>query len=367
MDLEMQQMLVESARRWTERACTPGDRASVTNHEDGCPQDRWLALAGLGWLGLTLPEADGGLGAGLQEQCLLLEQLGRSLLVEPLVASTALGAALLDRVAQGELRKAWLPALAAGERRVAWAPWEPDGDTTLCPTSATASREGSAWRLSGAKGLMPGLGGASGLLLTAQLQAEPTQMGLFLVEAGSEGVSITRQRLYDGRHAGSLRCEHATAWLLRQGTTAEMLAFLNGVLDQGRVVHCAETLGTAQAAFDITLEYVRTRTQFGRALGHNQVIQHRLVDLYVEIQETRALCLQAAETPSPRHVAALCLRTSQVARHTWEETLQMHGAIGMTEEYVLGEYVRRLALAADLYGNGPAHAERLASLSLEVA
>ena len=365
-DTEMQQMLVDSARRWAERACTPAQRALASGHATGCPPERWRALAELGWLGIALPEADGGLGAGLPEQCLLAEQLGRALLVEPFVASAVLGSGLLDRVAEGPVRERWLPALATGERRVVWAAWEPDGDATLRALSARAIRQGETWRLSGSKGLMPGAGGADALLVTAQLAGDASRMGLFLLEADASGLALGNQRLYDGRHAADLRLDDAAATLLREGPAADMLALLNPVMDRGRVAHGAETLGAAQAAFDITLDYVRTRRQFGRALGQNQVVQHRLVDLYVEIQETRALCLQAAAAPSPRHVAALCLRTGQVARHTWEEALQLHGAIGMTEEYVLGEYVRRLALAADLYGSGPDHADRLAHLSLGV-
>ena len=367
LDADMQQMLVDSARRWCERECTPAARAQVSDHVDGCPPERWIGLAQLGWLGLTLPQDVNGLGAGLHEQCLLLEQLGRGLLVEPFVASAALGATLFDRMAQSELRDDWLAALASGQRRVVWAAWEPDGDTRLRQADAVAAEHGGVWMLSGAKGLMPGVGGASGWLVTAQLRGDPEQMGLFLLQAGADGVGVASARMYDGRHAGKLSFEGAAGMLLRRGPNREMLALLNGVLDQGRVAHCAETLGTAQAAFDITLNYVRARTQFGRALGANQVIQHRLVDLYVQIQEAWALCLQAASDASSRNVAALCLCTGQVARLTWEESLQLHGAIGMTEEYALGEYVRRLALAADLYGNGPAHAEDLASLYLEIS
>ena len=143
-----------------------------------------------------------------------------------------------------------------------------------------------------------------------------------------------------------------------------MLARLQVQLDRGLIAHCAETLGSAQAALEITIEYLKTRRQFGRAISDNQVIQHRLVDLYVEQQEARALCLAAAERPEPHLAAALGLRTADVARHTWEEAIQLHGAIGMTEEYAVGEYVRRLALAANLYGTPVHHAERLAALSL---
>ena len=366
-DAEMQQMLADSAKRWAERACTLEQRATASDHATGCPPERWRELAELGWLGIALPEADGGLGAGLPELCLLAEQLGRALLVEPFVACAALASGLMDHIAEGSLRKAWLPALASGNRRVAWAAWEPDGGAMLSQPSVRATRQGNSWQLSGAKGLTPGAGGADALLVTAQFANDATRLGLFLLEANAHGLALNNQRLYDGRHAAELRLEEAAGMLLKEGPAEDMLAMLNQALDRGRVAHCAETLGTAQAAFDITLEYVRTRRQFGRALGQNQVVQHRLVDLYVEIQETRALCLEAANTPSSRRVAALGIRTGQAARHMWEEAIQLHGAIGMTEEYVLGEYVRRLALAADLYGSGTDHAERLTDLSLGAA
>ncbi|WP_028603432.1 acyl-CoA dehydrogenase family protein [Ottowia thiooxydans] len=363
-DTEIHEMLVDSARRWAERACTPEVRGAVSNHTTGCPPDRWRELAELGWLGIALPERDGGMGAGLPEQCLLVEQLGRALLVEPFVASAVLGGGLLESVAKGELREVWLAALAAGERRVAWAAWEPDGATTLAKPSTTATCQGELWRLSGTKGLMPGAGGADAVLVTAQLSQDTTTTGLFLVEANAGGLTLSNQRLYDGRHAATLQLENTTGTLLQEGPVEDMLSMLNQALNKGRVAHCAETLGSAQAAFDITLEYVRTRRQFGKALGQNQVVQHRLVDLYVEIQEARALCLEAAAAPTRRHVAALGIRTGQVARHTWEEAIQLHGAIGMTDEYVLGAYVRRLALAADLYGTSADYTDLLADLSL---
>lgn len=363
-DTDIRTMLVDSARRWTERACTPEVRLMVSDHAAGCAPERWRELAELGWLGIALPEADGGMGAGLPEQCLLAEQLGRALLTEPFVSSAVLGNGLMDAFAQGALRASWLAELAAGERRVVWSAWEPDGAAMLVRPSAKAMREGALWWVSGAKGLMPGAGGADAILVTAQLAHDTTRSGLFLIETTDSGVTLKNERLYDGRHAASLCMNNANASLLREAPTEDLLRLLSRLLDLGIVAHCAETLGTAQAAFDITLDYVRTRRQFGRALGQNQIVQHRLVDLYVELQETRALCLQAAQAPQSRHVAALAIRTGHVARHTWEEAIQLHGAIGMTDEYVLGAYVRRLALAADLYGTSTDHSDRLADISL---
>ena len=365
MDIDTQQMLVDSARRWAEQACSKVERQAVSNHTVGCPPERWRALGELGWLGMALPEEDGGLDAGLPALCLLTEQLGRALLVEPFVASAILSSGLLAEVATGELRREWLPMLSTGERRVVWMAWEPDGGGALNAPSAIATAHSAGWQLQGEKGLMPGAGGADGLLVTARMPGDQNHVGLFLVDTQTPGASLHSTPLYDGRHGARLSLVQAQGRLLHEAPADAMAALLERVLIQGQVAHCAETLGCAQAAFEITLDYVRSRKQFGRALSDNQVIQHRLVDLYVEQQEARALCLAAAAEGTPERAAALGARVSEVARNTWGEAIQLHGAIGMTEEYVLGEYVRRLALAADLYGSAASHLDRLAHLSLD--
>ncbi len=361
---ELRQMLVDSARRWAETANTAAQRTQSADHAHGCPPERWRELAELGWLGMRLPEEDGGLSAGLPEVCLLAEQLGRQLLVEPFVACGVLGAGLLADSLQGDDRSEWLAALAAGKRRVAWLAWEADGDAQLALPAAEAVQDGIGWRVSGAKGAMPGASGADAYVVTARLAGSPGQLGVFLVDAGAAGVTAESMSFYDGRHAARAQLADAPARLLLKGPAETVLGRLQAQLDQGLIAHCAETLGAAQAALDITLDYLRTRRQFGHAISDNQVIQHRLVDLYVEQQEARALCLAAAERPDAQHAAALGLRTADVARHAWEEAIQLHGAIGMTEECAVGEYVRRLALAAQLYGTPAQHAERLAALSL---
>lgn len=366
MDIDTRRMLVDSARRWAAQACGKADREQASAHPSGCPPERWRALGELGWLAMAVPEADGGLDAGMPALCLLAEELGRALLVEPFVSCAITGCGLLaDAAAVGTERSAWLAALATGERRVAWMAWEPDGTAGSMP-SATAAADGAEWRLNGSKGLMPGAGGADALLVTAHMPGSSDRVGLFLIESGISGILLDDTLLYDGRHGARLSMADAHGRLLRNGPAGAMAALLEPALARGRIAHCAETLGTAQAALEITLDYARSRKQFGRPLSGNQVIQHRLVDLYVEQQETRALCLAAAEDGTPERVAALSARVAEVARLTWSEAIQLHGAIGMTEEYALGEYVRRLALAADLYGSADSHLEHLAGLSLEI-
>ena len=208
-EAELRQMLVESARRWGEAANSPAIRAQVSSHVAGCSTERWRELADLGWVGMHLPQEDGGLGAGLTEVCLLAEQLGRSLLVEPFVSCAVLGAGLFESVSKGETRTSWLPALAAGQLRVVWMAWGEDGDAQLqVPTTVgTHAREG--WQLAGRTGAMPGAAGADAYLLLAQLTPSADRSGIFLVPADAPGAVLKSLKMYDGRHGGRLTLENA--------------------------------------------------------------------------------------------------------------------------------------------------------------
>ena len=249
--------------------------------------------------------------------------------------------------------------LTQGRRRLAFAPW----DTGNCGHPGTVAVPcGTGWRLEGEKSPTPGLDGADACIVLAVTGS--TTCGLFLVECGVIGVQRQPVRLYDGRPAAALALRGAPGMLLLDGPTDSVQARIRDAMDRALIVHCAETIGAMHMAFEITRDYLAARKQFGRPLSANQVIRHRWVDLYVEIEEASSLCHVAAHDPSPRLAAALAARTTEAARHVWEEAIQLHGAIGMTEEYVLGAYVRRLALASSIYGGVHEHLSRLADLSL---
>lgn len=355
------QMLADSVRKWADRA-PRGAAASTSDGQSSLPS-RWTEFAELGWLAVAVPEDDGGLGGSLLDVCIVAEELGRAVVPEPYVAAVALGGMLLADVATGSTRPTWLAGLADGSKRVAVAPWELQAGNDPSLVDTVAISQGGRWQLDGEKALSPGAAGADGYIAAARTGSG--RQGLFLIEAGASGLRVQEHQLYDGRYAASLQLAATVSeHLLIEGPDDEVQAILANALDRVLIAHCAETVGTMGAAFEITREYLGTRKQFGRPIAANQVVQHRLVDLYVEIEELRALWRAAAVAPVPKLVAALGARTSEVARHTWQEAIQLHGAIGLTEEYTLGAYVRRLALAASLYGAGYEHLERLADLSL---
>lgn len=357
-----QRMLAESARRYVERAYDAAVRERSMSDGHGCLMEVWQAFAGMGWLAMALPESADGLGASVLDLCLVAEEMGRAPVNEPWIAASVLAAPLLAACAGDELRRTWLPALIDGTRRVAFVPW----------MHGAVLREEDGTEVLDGGGLVVGGAGADAYIIEAS--AKEGLRALLLVRADQPGVTIDACTLYDGRGAARLRFSSVEAACLRSDTREAIAAGVEAVVRRATVAHCAETVGSMQRAFDITLEYLKTRRQFGRSIAANQVVQHRLVDLMVEIEEARALTHAAAHwlddgaatgAARRRMVSAAASCVSGAARLVWKESVQLHGAIGMTQEYELGQFVRRLAAAATLHGGAASHLEALAAYSLD--
>lgn len=369
-----QDMLSDSARKYIARGYGTAVREASFAHPDGCLPERWNEFAELGWLAMPVPEADEGLGSSLGDICVLAEELGRGLVNEPFVASAVLGTMLFVDVAKAELRAGYLPDIVAGRQRLAFAAWEAGVSFDAGAVTMTAQPTGQTFRLNGAKTLVPGGAGANAYLLAAMVSGN--SMGLFLVEADSPGLTVTPRSLYDGQRVADIVLDGVDcAEALVIGSRDEVLQLIERAIDRAIVAQCAETVGVMVAAFDITREYLTTRKQFGRAIGANQVIQHRMVDLMVEIEEARALTRAAASVidqenggksiAGRRYSAAAKAFVSRAATHMWEESVQLHGAIGMTQEYTLGQFVKRMAAASTLYGGAEHQLEQLAASVLD--
>ncbi|CAG4886780.1 acyl-CoA dehydrogenase family protein [Paraburkholderia saeva] len=369
-----QDMLSDSARKYIARGYGTAVREASFAHPQGCLPERWKEFAELGWLAMPVPEADDGLGSSLGDICVLAEELGRGLVNEPFIAAAVLATMLFVDVATPELRARYLPGVVTGSQRLAFAAWESGISFEGGAVTATAQQSGQTFSLNGTKTLVPGGAGADAFLLAAMTSGD--SMGLFLVDAGSPRLTVTPRSLYDGQRVADIVLDGVEgAVALVTGSREEVVRLIERAIDRATVAHCAETVGVMVAAFETTREYLITRKQFGRAIGANQVIQHRMVDLMVEIEEARALTRAAASvidqengddsTARRRYSAAAKAFVARAATHVWEESVQLHGAIGMTQEYVLGHFVKRLAAASTLYGGAEQQLERLATTVLE--
>jgi acyl-CoA dehydrogenase len=331
----------------------------------GFSRELWREMAHLGWLGLTAPEAHGGSGAGHVAQMLVLEELGRGLCPEPFVSTVLLGqtAFLLGGGAGEEVA-----ASVAGERLLALAEHERGARFELDRVSTSATPAGSGFALRGAKRHVLGGASADVFVIPARLGAS---VELFVVRAGTAGLEVSAEGRLDGRDAALVELHGAEVPASAQLSGG--LALLERVIDRATIGLCAEMLGAAEAAFAMTLEYLKTRVQFGVPIGSFQALQHRAAKIYVELELARSAVWRAhalLDEPEPADDAAVA-RAASIAKAKLAETallvaheaVQMHGGIGMTEEHDVGLFLKRARVAEMTFGDAGWHHERFARLS----
>lgn len=308
-------------------------------------------MAEMGWLGLLLDEAKGGAGLGLAELCALAEALGRGCVPEPFVPVAAMVLPVLADAGHPDLA-----AALAGTRLVL--PAFQEKPNTLDATAITTTAEGM--NLSGQKRFVAGAAGADAFLVSARAGGK---IGLFLVEAAA--ARITLEGTVDGGGFGTLELDAAPA----QPVQEDAAVAIARALDRAALATAAELLGVAEAAFAMTLEYLRTRTQFGRAIGSFQALQHRAADLSIQLALARAsigaaVAAVEAGAQGTRRAAAVSqakARATEAAQLVTRQAIQLHGGIGYTDEHDIGLYLKRAMVLGALYGNAPLHRARFAA------
>ena len=362
---EEQALLKDMAASWVrDRAPVSAARA----HNGGFDRALYDEIAEMGWAGILVPEGHGGADFGYLGLGLVLEELGRTLVASPLLGSALVGAAALRLAGTTEQQAKWLPQIASGQAVVSLAVDE-GGRHDPAGVAFSARPEGNGWLLDGVK--TPVLDGmAADLFIVAARTAGRDGLTLFLVEADSEGLSRTLLRRIDRREAVLLGLEEVRvdgdAVL---GEVDGGGALLQRILDRGRAGLAAEMLGSATQAFETTLDYLKTRVQFGRTIGSFQALQHRAVHMFGELELTRSAVEEAliAIDEDRDDVPALASLAKALAGETLHlvagEMVQMHGGIGMTEEHDAGLYLKRAAVADATWGNSAFHRERYGRLA----
>ena len=367
LDADDRKQLVDSVRRFAERDYGFEARMRALRQEGGYSPDHWRTFAELGWLGIGLPEACGGIG-GAVEQTLLAEELGRCLVVEPWLANCALAGPLLASQASAPQIEL-VTAMVSGDRQLALAVHERQGRYDGFDVKTRAIPAGDGWRLDGAKTLVLNGANAQTLLVLAREsggQRDKAGLSLFLVDAGCPGLTVRGLPTYDGRQTAELELrEVAVTAQARVGDAGLAWAGVEAAIDRATVMLCAEAVGAMDRALTMTRDYLRTRKQFGKAITDNQVIRHRLVDMMVAIEQSRAITEAAAhgldsDARGRRRAVSLAKAfVSGAGRRVGEDAVQLHGAIGMTDEYEVGQCYKRLAAAANLFGDAEWHGARL--------
>jgi len=328
----------------------------------------------LGMLGATLPESAGGTGGGPVELMVIAEELGRALVIEPFVDTVVVAGGLLQR-AGGAAAEALLERIAAGTAVVALAATEAESGYQWAAASTEAVRDGDGWVLTGANAVVVSAPLATHLLITAHISgdaAEPGRVALFLTEFDAAdapaGVTVHGYRTTDDRRAADLVLQDlrlpADALL-----TDDAGASLEQARDEGATAVCAEAVGAMRKVLADTVEYCKQRQQFGQPIGSFQVLQHRMVDMYIEVEQAvSAVYLAVLNLDTEPHIRARAVSAAKAtvgraARFIGQNAVQLHGGMGMTEELAIGHYFKRLTALQYEFGSTDHHRTRYAALT----
>jgi alkylation response protein AidB-like acyl-CoA dehydrogenase len=362
---EDQQLLDDSVRRFVREEYGFAQRKTLLATDEGFSRAHWRRFAELGWLGIAVAEAKGGFGAGLVEQSILLEGFGRGLVLEPYLPTAVLATRLLAASGSAVADEV-LQRICAGDAIIALAAHEPGARFELSRVHVRARQTPEGYVLEGTKVLALGGASATHFLVTARLHGEsddPNGMGLFLVDAAD--ALLYRYRTIDGQRATDVSLQQV---LLGQERLlldpASAWEALDEALDRAVLGLCAEAIGCMEAAMEITIEYIKQRNQFGRPLAEFQVLQHRCADMFIHIDATRSLLYRALGTidgsvRERRRAVSMCkVRVAEAGKVVGGDAVHLHGGNGMTDEYAVGHYLRRLTLIEKSYGDTEHHLER---------
>jgi alkylation response protein AidB-like acyl-CoA dehydrogenase len=355
---EEQQLLADSVRRYLAKSYDFEARKKIVAGQ-GWSAEAWAQFAQMGLTGLPLSAEHGGFGGGAVDLMGVMEAFGEALVIEPYLP-LILAARLIERGASPAQKEALLPGVAEGRTRLALAHNEKGARFALDAVRASASRKGEHWSIEGEKAAVVGAPSAERLVVSARRDGA---IALFLVDIGK--VDLQVYRTMDERLAADVVLRGAPAELIEGG-----LGSLEEATDFGAALVCAEAVGAMKFACDTTLEYLKTRKQFGVPIGTFQALQHRMVDMYISLEQARSMaCLACSRVDSgagaggdPRSVSAAKIKIADAARHVSQEAVQLHGGMGMSEELKVSHAFRRLTVLAREFGDADHHLARFAAL-----
>ncbi len=344
-----------------------------TRSDLGRDPNHWKQFAELGLLAAPLPEAYGGLGGGAVDTQIVMEEFGKALVVEPYVSTVVIGGGFLKYGGNDAQKNEWLNKIAAGETMIAFAFAEPKGRYNLADLTTTAKKQGSGFVLNGQKAVVIGAPWADQLIVTARTsggQRDKNGVSVFFVDKKAKGVSSRDYPTVDGLRASEITFENvelSAASLI--GPLDNGLPLIERVVDEAIAATCAEATGCMKVLVDTTVAYSKQRKQFGVPIGKFQVLQHRMVDMFVNYEQsvsiTLMVTLKLAESEIERTKAASAAKVTigKSGRFVGQQAVQIHGGMGMTDELNVGHYFKRLTMIDALFGSTDHHLKRFAALS----
>ncbi len=368
-----QTLLQDSVSRFIQDNYGFEDRQKWAGQEGGFNADHWRTFAELGWLGVPFPEADGGFGGSAVDTMILMEQFGRGLVVEPFLATVVLAGGALKVAGNAQQKEQHLAAIIDGSRHGALAYAEPQARFNLADVTTTASASGDGYRLNGYKCVVLNGPAADLLIVSARTsgdQRDREGITLFVVPADATGVSRRDYPTVDAFQASEVTLENVEVG--KDAVLGEVGAgygALEQVVDEGILAVASEAVGCMEVLYKDTVEYCKTREQFGQPIGKFQVLQHRMVDMFMEHEQSKSLMYMAAmrkdegyDNAARKAASALKAQVGRSGRFVGQNAVQLHGGMGMTEELNIGHYFKRLTVIDTLFGNVDFHLRRFGSL-----
>ena len=367
-----QQLLADTVRRFVRESYSFEARREILKSNAGWSREVWNELAGLGLTALNVPEQYGGLGAGPVETMLVMNALGEALVLEPFLASAVVVPALLTALNDPKASEDLFPAIASGERIVVFAHDEPASRGRVQHVVTRARKEGDGYVLDGHKAVIVHAPSADELLISARLagtESDAQGVAVFRVDPQASGVTLKRYRAIDG-----LPCADVILNGVRVNDSArigtEAFAAIESAHHIGMSALCAEAVGIMKATLATTVEYTRSRKQFGQPIAKFQVLQHRMADMFIQGEQATSMsylaaikCIDADMDERRRALAAAKVVIGQSGRFIAQQAVQLHGGMGMTDEMLVSHYFKRLTAIDLTWGDADHHLARFAALA----
>ena len=367
---DIQTMLDDSVEKFIANDYHFETRQKYASSDRGYSPEVWQMFAELGWTAVPFSEEDGGFGGGPADLMVLMLRFGKGLVVEPYLANIVLAGGVLRRLASAEQKERWLHPVIAGELQAALAYAEPQSRYDIADIRTTAVAEGDTWTISGDKGVVFNGGNADLLVVSARTsgaQADTDGISLFAVPAASDGIRVRSYPTVDGQQAAEIRFDGAVVGgdaVL--GEPGAGFAALDAAIDEATLAVSAEAVGIMQIMAEKTVEYSKDRMQFGVPIGSFQALQHRMVDMFTDCEQSYSLLLWATmraaqgDEDAKRAISSIKYQVGTAGRKVGQEAVQIHGGMGVSWDVDIAHYFKRLTTIDQILGNADWHLDRLA-------
>lgn len=370
---EEQQLLDDSLSRFIEKDYDFESRRKCAESSPGFSREHWKLFAELGWLAVPFAEEDGGIGGGAVESVVMFENIGKGLVIEPYLATVVLAGRAIAMVGSSAHKSHYLNGVIDGSMLGAFAYAEPRSRFNPASVTMRAEQTDDGYTLNGDKAFVLNGPSADFFVVTARTDGarfDRNGISLFVVDANAPGIRRRDYQTVDGARVSELSFENTVvAADALMGRAGAAWATLEQVLDEATMAICAEAVGCMSVLCADTVEYCKGRTQFGQPIGKFQVLQHRMVDMFMAHEQTRSLMYMAAIRMDEGYgreaqhvVSALKVQTAKAGTFVGQQAVQLHGGMGMTDEMHIGHYFKRLTAIEKLFGNADHHLDRMAAL-----